>query len=165
MKVLSLLPGVNYWFQIDSKFSLSTTNELCFNWLRCSYLPFSLDHSEKMKRFTFFNTLLFRHLFFCKNCKNGNCYLICFCLLFILSSAERIKSSQIMKRFLFSKNGGFRAKLATIRFSRSKSKQTSNSIPGLRKLRVNWDKLPFCLLDVWVPSLVPQQSKFCSALF
>ena len=115
--------------------------------MRCSYLPFSLDHSEKMKRFTFFNTLLFRHLFFCKNCKNGNCYLICFCLLFILSSAERIKSSQIMKRFLFSKNGGFRAKLATIRFSRSKSKQTSNSIPGLRKLRVNWDKLPFCLLD------------------
>ena len=42
---------------------------------------------------------------------------------------------------------------------------TSNSTPVLRKLRVNWEKLPFCLLDVWVPDLGSQQSKFLSALF
>ena len=40
-----------------------------------------------------------------------------------------------------------------------------NSTLRLRKLRVNWEKSPFCLLDVWVPDLGSQQSKFLSALF
>ena len=43
--------------------------------------------------------------------------------------------------------------------------KVENSTLRLRKLRVNWDKLPFCLLDVWVPDLGSQQSKFLSALF
>ena len=46
-----------------------------------------------------------------------------------------------------------------------KIKSVLYNTPVLRKLSVNWDKLPFCLLDVWVPDLGSQQSKFLSALF
>ena len=112
-------PRANYWFQIDSKFSLSTTYVLYLNWLRCSYLP----QRKHVKRFTFLNTLLFRN-FFVKT-KNWNWHCICFCLHLILSFAKRIKSFQSMKRFLFSKSGDFCVKLAIISLQRSKSKQTS----------------------------------------
>ena len=70
----------------------------------------------------------FIQLFVCKICKNWNWHCICFCLHFILSFAKRIKSFQSIKRFLFSKSGGFCAKLAIISLQRSKSKHTSNYV-------------------------------------